>query len=52
MPNANLETAIDILRRLHMQVPSKTKEQQRIKSNLFCALVYLEDGINELKESL
>lgn len=45
----DLKTALEIVRRTYKELPEKTEEQLRVKANLGCAKVYLEDGITALR---
>jgi hypothetical protein len=45
MNNMQLLLVIEKLKQLHSEMPAKTQEQIRLKCNLFCCIVYLEDEV-------
>ena len=49
MAISDLKSALDILRRVHTEMPVKTQEQRRLLCNLWNGLNYLEDGISALR---
>jgi len=49
MAIADLQQALEILRRVKEQLPVKTQKEQRLSSNLGAGVVYLEDGIRDLR---
>lgn len=49
MAIADLRSALDVIKRVQKQMPTKTHEQRRLSANLDCGIVYLEDGISALR---
>lgn len=51
MNNLQLKEILEKLKCIHLQLPEKTKEQNRIKCNLYCCIVYLEDELQPKEPS-
>jgi hypothetical protein len=52
MTNPDLQNALEIIRRVHAQMPVNTHEQMRLRCNLACGIVLLEDGLRETNAEL
>lgn len=49
MARGDIQTGIEIAKRVHDQMRPKTQEQFRLQANLQCAIVNLEDGLKDLR---